>query len=228
MLIFESFNEIHSLCKEYDINNYTINDDGSINVNGNVYLSFRKLTELPLNFNEVNGEFDCSNNKLTTLKGCPKEVPNDFHCNSNKLTTLEGGPEYVGGYYDCGDNHLTTLKGSPKEIGQSFQCYNNLLKTLEDAPLKVNGHIFNALNNPIYTLEGFETKGFDEFYCTGPLSIFRLGQTNYETIQDFKIINPIRKDKKVFKWKLDLYYENGKVFNIPTKGEIESQGYTLI
>jgi len=59
--------EIHEICKKYGIKNYTINDDGSIDVDGNVNLSYRKLTKLPLKFNNVSGNFLCYNNQLTTL-----------------------------------------------------------------------------------------------------------------------------------------------------------------
>ena len=49
--LFEQFNneqEIHDICKKYNIENYTINSDGSIDVDGNVNLSKMNLTELPL------------------------------------------------------------------------------------------------------------------------------------------------------------------------------------
>ena len=59
---------IISTCEKYRIKNYTINDDGSIDVNGNVYLDGQKLTELPLNFNKVMGSLYCPYNKLKTLK----------------------------------------------------------------------------------------------------------------------------------------------------------------
>jgi hypothetical protein len=42
--IKESKENIDSICKKYDIKNYTINDDGSIDVDENVYLSNRGLT----------------------------------------------------------------------------------------------------------------------------------------------------------------------------------------
>ena len=87
--------EIHDICKEYDIKNYKINKDGSIDVEGDLYLSNRSLTKLKLNFNKVSGNFYCYNNKLTTLVGSPKEVGGDFDCYSNQLSTLEG---YNGEY----------------------------------------------------------------------------------------------------------------------------------
>ena len=98
---------IHDICKRYNITNYTINDDGSINVNGRVDLHNKKLTELPLRFNKVNGSFDCSDNKLTSLKGCPRWIGGSFSCQYNQLTSLEFSPDYVGSYFGCEYNDLT-------------------------------------------------------------------------------------------------------------------------
>ncbi len=49
--------KIHDICKKYNIKDYTINPDGSIDVLGNVSLSNNELTELPLKFNIVEGFF---------------------------------------------------------------------------------------------------------------------------------------------------------------------------
>ena len=97
---------ISLICKQYDIKNYTINDDGSIDVDGNVDLYNKGLTELPLSFNKVNGYFDCSYNQLTSLKGSPRWVGSSFYCNYNRLTSLEFSPDYVGGDFRCIDNDL--------------------------------------------------------------------------------------------------------------------------
>ena len=66
--------EIHDICKKYKIKNYTINLDGSIDVEGNVNLSNRELDKLPLKFNRVSRIFSCSRNFLTTLENSPIEV----------------------------------------------------------------------------------------------------------------------------------------------------------
>jgi hypothetical protein len=71
--IFENKEDIHAICKEYGIRNYTINPDGSIDVDGYVYLYNRDLTKLPLNFRNISGYFTCDNNKLTSFRGCSKE-----------------------------------------------------------------------------------------------------------------------------------------------------------
>jgi hypothetical protein len=97
---------ISLICKKYGITNYTINDDGSIDVNGDVDLYDFDLNELPLVFNKVTGYFNCRYNKLTTLKGSPRWVGGSFACSINQLTSLEFSPDYVGSWFDCFNNDL--------------------------------------------------------------------------------------------------------------------------
>ena len=93
--LFEEYNNIDSICKKFSIENYTINPDGSIDVDGNLYLdldvypSGKKLDRFPLKFRKVNGNVDCSNNNLTSLEGCPQEVGEHFNCERNNLTSLD-------------------------------------------------------------------------------------------------------------------------------------------
>jgi Leucine-rich repeat (LRR) protein len=150
--IKESNQDIDSICKKYGIENYTINEDGTIDVDGDVNLT--KLTKLPLKFRNVSGDFYCSNNRLTTLEGCPQTVGGDFSCSSNQLTTLEGGPKSVGGYFSCYNNQLTTLEGCPQTVGGDFDCSSNQLTTLEGGPKSVGGY-FNCHNNNIKDFRGF-------------------------------------------------------------------------
>jgi len=127
--------EIHNICKRYDIKNYTINDDGSIDVDGVFYLSSKGLEKLPVKIRKVTGDFYCHNNELTSLEGCPKTVGGHFYCHNNELTSLEGCPKTVGGDFECGNNNLTSLKGGPDRISGSFYCYeNNLPKHIVDNP----------------------------------------------------------------------------------------------
>ena len=82
--LFESFENIDIICRKYNIIDYTINIDGSIDTDDNVDLDYLILTKLPLKFNKINGYFDCSRNKLTTLKGCPEKVNGDFYSDNNE------------------------------------------------------------------------------------------------------------------------------------------------
>jgi len=149
--LFESFNEedIHSICEKYGIINYTINEDGSIDVDGYIDLSERGLIKLPLKFNKVNGYFDCSWNKLTSLDGCPKEINSDFYCSRNKLTSLKGCPEKINGDFYCHKNYLTSFEHCPKEIYGHFYCYNNKITSFDYLPFSIDGE-FDCESNPIY------------------------------------------------------------------------------
>jgi hypothetical protein len=163
--LFEDFSEIDALCQKWGIENYTINPDGTVDVDGNVNLAGRGLKALPVKFGRVSGSFYCAYNQLTTLEGAPKKVFGYFDCRVNRLTGLKGAPKEVGGYFYCDSNQLTTLEGAPKEVGWSFDCQYNQLTTLEGAPKKVGGY-FDCNHNQLTTLEGApkEVGGF--FACS--------------------------------------------------------------
>jgi len=146
-----SKDEIVSFCEIYGISNYTIKDDGTVDVDGSVYIDYCNLTELPLKFGTVTGWFNCSRNRLTTLKGSPKVVYGSFSCNNNRLTSLEGGPENVGFKFICSHNQLTTLKGCPKSIGKDFICHNNRLVDIDFIPDSIEGR-FQIYGNPISSI----------------------------------------------------------------------------
>ena len=126
---------IHDICNRYNITNYTINEDGSIDVNGNVNLIGYGLTELPLRFNRVGGFFRCSNNQLTSLKGGPRWIGDDFYCRYNDLTSLEFSPDYVGCDFDCSNNNQLTDNYCDSEIIGNFYT-----------KLKQNGLILDKYN----------------------------------------------------------------------------------
>jgi hypothetical protein len=126
---------ISLICKKYNIKNYTINSDGSIDVDGDVGLFDRELTELPLTFNKVTGHFSCSNNKLTSLKGCPRWIGGFFDCERNNLTSLEFSPDYVGAWFACNHNNLIDNYCDSEIIGNFYttlkqegvEYYNNIM-----------------------------------------------------------------------------------------------------
>ena len=125
--MFENFNEedIHAICKKYGIKNYTINDDGSIDVYNSVHIDSKKLKKLPLKFNKIDGDFYCNCNRLTSLKGCPKEVNGDFNCFINKLTSLKYCPKEVYGNFTCYSNKITSFDHLPFSIDGEFICGYN-------------------------------------------------------------------------------------------------------
>jgi hypothetical protein len=88
--LFENFDQtkIDAICKKYGIWNYTINTDGSIDVNTDVLLYRRNLTKLPLKFNRVSGSFHCQDNLLTNLDGYPKEIGGFSFYDHNPITQI--------------------------------------------------------------------------------------------------------------------------------------------
>jgi hypothetical protein len=127
--LYEQFEDIDAICRKHGIENYTINFDGSVSVDGGVDLERKNLTKLPVKFKEVSGNFWCYENKLTSLEGCPERVGGSFGCWNNKLTNLEGCPKYVNGGFWCTNNNIYTFEGIPDytHIGGNFECYNNLV-----------------------------------------------------------------------------------------------------
>ena len=113
------------LLKECVDGTYTINEDGSIDVNGSVYLYGKNLTKIPFKFRNVSKCFDCCNNQLTSLESAPNNVGDAFWCSNNQLTSLEGAPNTVGINFSCGHNQLISLDGAPSSVGGYFNCYDN-------------------------------------------------------------------------------------------------------
>jgi hypothetical protein len=146
--------EVIEVCEKYRIENYTINDDLSIDVDGDVSLKGEGLEYLPLKFNYVSGYFGCSYNDLVSLKGSPQTVGGDFNCYSSGLKTLKGSPQTVGGDFNCYSNELKSLEGSPRTINGRFSCSNNELKTLKGSPQTVGGSFYCA-DNELRDLEHF-------------------------------------------------------------------------
>ena len=97
--------DIEAWCDEMDIENYTINSKGEIDVDGNVSLRHRDFKELPYKFGKVNGWFQLANNKnLISLKNCPNYVGNVFDVDYCIL--------------------LNSLEGCPKKVYATFYCRN--------------------------------------------------------------------------------------------------------
>ena len=154
----------------------TYNDDGSIDVNGDISINFNNLTKIIPKFNKVNGCVDFSNNRLKSLKNSPK---------------------IVNGFFNCGNNNLNNFKYSPIEVngggvilkGLSDLCYtgtfygyfnllksfeglnvdgikNNIYLTINGIPINTNKQIIKTiqnndikwllLNNKNYNLSGYE------------------------------------------------------------------------
>ena len=121
--------EIEAWCEEMGIRNYTINDKGEIDVDGNVSFTYKTFKEIPYKFGTVTGYFslrECKN--LISLKNCPNYII------GNNMFDIDGCPK------------LDSLEGCPKEVGGTFfcrKCKRKFTKEEVESLCKVNGYITN-------------------------------------------------------------------------------------
>ena len=123
-IYIETQNEIIDWLDSMGVENYTINNDLTVDVNGEVILSNKNLLEITVQFGVVMGNFSVSNNKkLKSLVGAPKKCEY-FYCNGcTSLTSLNGVPEKCKRFYCHVCTSLKSLIGAPEKC-QSFYCYN--------------------------------------------------------------------------------------------------------
>lgn len=147
---FDHF-RIKMICISYKIKNYNINDDGTVDVQGDVVFNMSKIKKLPIKFRHVSGSFLCAQCDLRTLEGVPNYVGGNFSLYYNKsLSSLKGSPLYVGGEYDCTNCGLETLEGIEKtDIVGSFNFTKNDIYTFDNLP-KSYGKLYIDHNPLIY------------------------------------------------------------------------------
>jgi len=119
--------------EKYEVQNYTINDDYTIDIKGDVEIIRKYLTKFPdfIQFGKIYGTFNCSLNQLKSLRGSPIEVEKDFYSTENMLSSLEFSPKIVGGNFEVVKNLLKTLKGCPESVGNNFWCLENDIEDSE-------------------------------------------------------------------------------------------------
>lgn len=175
-------NTIEQICIQYQIENYSINPDGSIDVDGNVDLSSRNLFILPLKFRRVLGNFNVQNNQLTNLYGSPIAVGGNFNSFNNQLTNFTNGPKWVGGDLYAYNNKLASLEGSPDEVvGNYYISGNEYLENLAGCTLKIGANF--SFDDILSTYSGEEDILFE--------GDFFLNETNYSASNAMKLPNVI-------------------------------------
>lgn len=80
---------------------YTWNEDGSVDVEGNVYVNYTKyrFNKLPVKFRKVSGYFSVYNLGLTTFENFPTEILGYCSCRQNYFETLDYMPKIIGGNF---------------------------------------------------------------------------------------------------------------------------------
>lgn len=125
--MLETRKEIEDWLNKYEIKNYIINDDLTVDVDGSINLSSVKfiplksssgqiqkiemiydkrflLDEIQVQFNICTKDFVCKTNALKSLKGCPRIVKGNFDCSKNKILISLEHLGFVGQTLICDDN----------------------------------------------------------------------------------------------------------------------------
>jgi len=145
--------------KSVEVENYTINEDGTIDIKGNFVIEEkpkcfinRKFPDY-IQFNYVSGHVTFRHNNVISLKGFPQFIGGYLTLEDNELDSLEGGPKEIlknvindGWGYRVKYNQLKSLKGSPKIVKGFFDVSHNQLISLQDAPEEVRTD-FRCSNN---------------------------------------------------------------------------------
>lgn len=141
-----------------------INDDFTVDVEGDVDFHFVKMKSLPFNFRSVTRNFNIAFCGLTSLKGCPEEIGGDFVCCGNRMRNLKDGPKIVDGNFDISNcSQIRNLKNSPVTVGGDYLCMNcKNLESLEgithciqrlDVSHCINLHELKYIDHDIHCLK---------------------------------------------------------------------------
>lgn len=152
----------------------SIDEDGTINISGNLNLDFCRYESLPIKFGTVTEDLINHDSKLKYLWNFPKRVEGSVEMTGSNIKSLSGCPEWIGEHLFVGGTKITSLKGIAKYIGGNVHFAGSNLKSLEGLQDKLEGDlhteatklkslkgspktimgVFNASSTPITSLEG--------------------------------------------------------------------------
>lgn len=130
--------ELHAAIKrvlsEYEVKNYTINADDSVDVADDVQFSGFNYKTIPFKMGRVDGSF--------TISG-------------GYIRDISNGPSYVGGNFMCINTEITSFKGAPEEVGENCSfAMNDKVTSIEGLPAKIGGNLNLEKCSGITSLKG--------------------------------------------------------------------------
>ena len=149
--------QISFWCKEHQIEYFTINDNLTVDVDGNVILYMCKMDILPIQFGYVSGDFILGENNLKTLKGVPYSVGGDFICGGNDIRDLDYFPKDITLRIILLNNKLTSYT-SPLEHANNIIWLSHSIPGLNY--LEIDEHGYYKYNIEDYLLWNKDTKYF--------------------------------------------------------------------
>lgn len=129
--------KLKKICKKYLIDEYVINKDGSIDVNTDLFLSNKNISNFKIKFNKIDGSLFISNNFFKNFKNFPNIINGDLYMNNNMFENLNGIPKNIKGKVYAQGNNINTLIGNNINIDKIF-INNKDLIIKNDRKIKIN------------------------------------------------------------------------------------------
>ena len=102
---------IELFCEEFNIKNYYINEDYSINVYQNVVLDNFIGSSSPIKLNKVIGYFSCSKSNIKSFKNFPNFINENIYFQGNIIENFHGFPKTVRGRIVLWGSTIKSLDG---------------------------------------------------------------------------------------------------------------------
>lgn len=144
--------KISAYMQQWDIQEYKVLNDGSVNASGIICLNgqLKQIGGFPFKFHKIEGDLEIHFNDLTELINMPDIVTGRFSCRNNQLHSLKGTPQQVSSLI-CSHNKLDNLMGCPDTLS-NLDASNNPLKNLNGIATTIK----NTLDLSMTTLTSFE------------------------------------------------------------------------
>lgn len=211
------------------LNKYSINDDLSVVVDGDVLLSDLTLGKLPIKFKQTRS-FKIINARLTTLEGCPDVVVGIFDCSNNLIKDLTGGPKLVHDSYVMNQNPVTSLKGVAEEAHNLMLTECSELTRLDYLPSSID--MLKASNCGLTSLQGIhkiakKLRQIDISYnplASHVLGLMKIPGLQYIWFEEYKGTNKTKEEQAAHAIAIMRKHINDKSSIFDCQAELEDAG----
>lgn len=170
----------------HDIQNFTINQDNTVDIKGDLHLIHVRTKKLPIQFGTVSGDIAVDSEMLESTWGLPKTLNGSLYWSGGKAgIDLSFLPEHIGGdaHFNWWEADFTT--SSLKSVGGSFVIDHSKINTFEGFPNVVGGIVrVQADGDKNFSIKSF--KGLPSVVKSGELELQCMDR-NLNVISDLPI-----------------------------------------
>jgi hypothetical protein len=202
--------------KKMKISNYTINDDLSVDVDGDVSISGQLFKKIPCKFGQVTGSFSWIGGQLTVADNLPDRVDGDLDISHNEIASITKLPEITGSIRLNG-NLIASWEGVlPDSVEGDLHIQDNpATDIVGNLPTIVHGDLAIGSTEP-YSLRGIHKnvrRVDDNVVVYGPVSEGGLGLLMIKNLQGIDVANNTKSE----------YAEQNKAFAAIEKARVENK-----